>query len=136
MDANATHYLSYQLTTIRTGDRALLTVSQDAPPAPPQVHANSVTYPRSLGIEEIYAALDEGMEQVFLLQQPLALDGDLVIEGIFETDLPVVVPSGQGEVLFLTGNPAAPGSWDQGIVYERVVVHDSGGRQMIAQTTT
>lgn len=135
VDPNATHYLSYQLTAIRTGDRVLLTLSQDAPPVAPQVHANSVTYPRSLGIKEIYVALDEGVEQIFLLEQPLALDGDLIIKGAFETDLPAVLPSGRGDVLFLTGDSTAPSSWDQGIVYERVVVYDSGGRQMIAKTT-
>lgn len=135
VDPNDPRYLSYQLVAIRTGGRPLVMVSQDAPPADRQVHANSVTYARSLSIKEIYAALDEGVEQIFLLEEPLALDGDLVIEGAFETDLPVVLASEWGGVLFLTGDSTAPNSWDQGIVYERAVVYDSAGRQMTAQTT-
>ena len=73
---------------------------------------NEARYWRAAGIEERYAARDGGVQQTFVLYEPVVTadgtveGGDLVIEGVFDTYLePVFVSPDEGVLFYLPGAP-------------------------------
>lgn len=78
------HDLSYRLAEVRSGRHVYLA---SPTPVSPLVAENQVDYSRPAGITERYVVGDESVEQLFILDGPLALDGDLEVVGQLDTTL-------------------------------------------------
>jgi len=76
---------SYRLSSISSGSRLLYQQGESSPP--PTSSENRVSYYRGEGITERYLATSQGIEQQFLLERPLAVEGDLIVRGKITTDL-------------------------------------------------
>ncbi len=119
----AGHDLTYRLTDIRSGDRVYFALGEGvAASVAPRAAQNRVEYARPAGIIERYVVGHAYVEQLFVLNEPLALDGDLEVVGQFETALtPVLVDPLKG-VRFLDGETDV-------LHYSGATVFDAAGRE-------
>jgi hypothetical protein len=118
------HSLTYRLAEIRSGHHVHFAPSENEASAAitPLVVENRVEYARPAGITERYVVGDDYVEQLFVLSEPLALDGNLEVAGQFETALtPELVDPFKG-VRFLDGGVDV-------LHYSGATVFDATGRE-------
>jgi len=118
------HELTYRLAEVRSGQHLYFSTGSKAgaSPSPTVIEENRVDYIHQAGITERYLVDDQGLEQLFLLEEPLALDGDLEITGRFDTSLTPLLDDPLKGVRFLDGEMDV-------IHYSGAVVFDAAGRR-------
>ncbi|MFB0536813.1 MAG: PKD domain-containing protein, partial [Anaerolineae bacterium] len=126
-DDGQTASLSYRLSAVRSGRQIYFTAEPIG--TEPRLSSDNqvVRYQRPHGIREEYVAGEKGVEQVFVLREPLELDGDLEIVGQVDSELEGVLVSSREGVVF----PAREGR--MAIRYGRALVYDSAGREEMAE---
>jgi len=118
------HDVAYRLAEVRSGRHVHVAPGEGLVTASvaPLAVENQVDYARPAGITERYVVGDRYVEQLFVLDQPLLLDGDLEVVGQFETALtPVLVDPLKG-VRLLDGGVDV-------LHYSGAVVFDAAGRE-------
>ncbi|MCP4538101.1 MAG: PKD domain-containing protein, partial [Chloroflexi bacterium] len=119
---------SFRLVMIRVGEETLY--RNRGRPTTPSVTGNGAHYQRTPTIEESYRALNNSMQQLFTLQEPLENAGNLVIRGFLDTRLrPELVSSEEGILFHLPGAARESG----GVLrYSGAVVQDARGQTIYA----
>lgn len=69
--------------------------AESSPPTLPSLAGNVISFARQPGLTERYEVRRDGLEQSFLLEAPLAGEGDLVVRLALDTEL-VAQPDGDG----------------------------------------
>jgi hypothetical protein len=119
--ASKTRSLSFRLEAIRRGDRVLLEAAGEG--ARPVREGLSVRYARGAGIVEAYEVRPEGVEQSFRFEALLPGEGDLVVRGRVETELPPL-PGEEGGALRFEEEGLG------GVSYGGVTGIDAAGRRV------
>jgi hypothetical protein len=124
--------LSYRLISIRS-DRGVCFSKQeeDSAQAAESISAceNETRYERPNGIVEKYIAMNSQVEQLFVLNQPLALRGDLLVEGELNTTLRPILRSSEEGLKFLSR------SGQTILTYGQAKVCDSAGREIVRNSS-
>ncbi len=125
-----TYHLDFRLTQVRSGRTRLFHPGvPQRPPISPPGREDLVWYDRGEAFREEYRLTEGGLEQRFLFLVPIALDGDLMLEGAFSGNLHPILRESTGEVQFLTPKGEALAS------YGRAIVEDALGRRTVAPLT-
>jgi len=118
---------AYRLISIRSG-KHIYFEAIDSPKVTMTAADNQVWFERPRSIVEKYIAQDTGIEQLFILESRLPLEGDLIISGAIDTALQT------------TANPLTTNSdihfWDGNrntLTYGAAKIYDSAGRSVAAQ---
>jgi len=117
--------LGFTLLTVRVGRTVLYSGRGET--APLTAQANRTRAVRAAGLHEEYVALDEGVEQVFTIEQKPSRSGELVIEGVFHTPLRPELASDREGIHFLDGQGRPV------LGYSRAVARDALGREQVAR---
>lgn len=78
-------YFRYQLSSISIGDKILFDANSDTK-GEPELNESMVSYALPNSMEEAYITNDKGVEQVFILNEPLNPNEDLIIKGNIYTN--------------------------------------------------
>lgn len=116
----------YELASIGDGARSYFDRSKDGSAAG-QAEGNLYAYARPHGIVERYVVTTRGVEQQFLLERPLAVEGELRIEGKVDTAL-APVHAGRAR----RGGTRFEGPDGTAVNYGAVTVIDAAGARLSA----
>ncbi|GAB4407423.1 MAG: hypothetical protein Fur0044_00320 [Anaerolineae bacterium] len=125
-DSNRHAGLSFRLTGLRVGQTSLLGGTPER-----KAGGNWLAYqPASGRWQAIYEVGEATVEQYFLFEKGTPTDGDLVIEGQFQTNLQPVLISNEEGIRFVRRG----GQSDEAVLgYGPALVSDGLGRQLTAQ---
>ncbi len=122
--------LGFRLTGLRVGSQSLLGGSLER-----GASDNWVTYQTPGGSWQLAYEVGEGsVEQYFVFDKGTPTEGDLVIEGEFETDLrPVLVSNEEGLRFEPAGRKAGQDNAETALAYGPALATDAQGRRLAAQ---
>lgn len=126
--ANKQLTLAFQLTGLRVGQQSLLTDGAQ------KSEDNWITYqPASGSWQMAYEISEASVEQYFIFEKGTPTDGDLVIEGLFQTRLqPVLISNDEGIQFFPPKTAAEQRGEVAGLGYGPALVTDAQGRRLVA----
>lgn len=113
------HEVTYRLIGVRPGEEEPLAAAM---PTTPEARENVVDYDHPVGLVERYVVDEQGVEQLFVVDEPLSPDGDLEIVGQFQTALTAELVDPTKGVRFHDGEVDV-------LTYSGALVFDAAGRQ-------
>ena len=118
--------VGFQLTGLRAGQTSLMSGPQIR-----RVRDNWVTYGDETGLWQVaYEVGEASLEQYFVFEKGIPIAADLIIEGIFQTQLRPTYVSDEAGLRFAPAGPE--GDEAVGVAYGPALVEDAQGRRFFA----